>query len=212
MAMPQENDTKKRFKYHHGNLRDALVLAALDILQTHGIEHLSLRTLARATGVTQAAPYSHFKDKNALLAAIAETGFRRLALCMAEAATGQRDPVLRIEKLMTGYVRFALENRPLFRLMFAHELADMKPFPTLAMTAGKSYAQFSAALSAQNAPQHDTGFMTVAVWSLCQGLSSLLVDDKLDITRHGADDLDAFVKNIVALFADKIGPQAETPA
>lgn len=205
MTAPQENDRQKRFRYHHGNLRDALIQSALDILQTEGPENLSLRTLARATGVTQAAPYSHFKDKSALLAAIAETGFRRLALAMAAAATGVQNPQARLEKLMTAYVRFAVENRPLFRLMFSNTLSDMKPFPTLAMTAGKSYALISAALSAQNLSaqkpaQADAGVLTVAVWSLCQGLSSLLIDDRLDVTRHGAADIDDFVKTVAGVF------------
>ena len=81
--------SQKKFKYHHGELRSALIEAAVDILATSGMENLSLRVLARATGVTQAAPYSHFRNKDDLLAAVAETGFQRLALQMAEEATGQ---------------------------------------------------------------------------------------------------------------------------
>src|ERR1035437_1220596 len=99
-AVAEKPVSQKKLKYHHGELRSALIEAALEILKTAGMEGLSLRVLARATGVTQAAPYSHFRDKDDLLAAVAETGFQRLALQMAEEATGQQGVQARIEKLM----------------------------------------------------------------------------------------------------------------
>jgi AcrR family transcriptional regulator len=196
-----DQNFQKRFKYHHGNLRDALINAALEILKTKGVEGLSLRALARATGVTQAAPYSHFADKDELLAAIAEAGFQRMALEMAESATGLRDPRERVEALVFSYIRFAEQNRPLFRLMFGRELSDMKRFPTLGMTAGKSYALISAALSAREAQGMDTRFLTVAVWSLCQGLSDLIINEKIDPQQFGAQTLNEFVRKTVDIFA-----------
>ena len=101
---------EKKFKYHHGDLRAALIQAAQEILSEQGIDALSLRTLAKATGVTQAAPYSHFRDKDDLLAIIAENGFQKLALRMADDATGAKTTRQRIEKLMESYIRFALDN------------------------------------------------------------------------------------------------------
>lgn len=196
-------DFQKKFKYHHGNLREALLAAALDILATDGIDGLSLRSLARATGVTQAAPYSHFRDKDELLAAVAETGFQRLALGMAEAAAGAKAVQEKIEKLACAYARFAVENKPLFGIMFGRELADMKRFPTLAMTAGKSYALISAALSQRTAAQggEDARFLTTAVWSLCHGLTMLIVDGKMTPEQIGAADLDALMKRSIATLA-----------
>lgn len=196
-----EQDFQKRFKYHHGNLRDALINAALDILQNQGLEALSLRALARATGVTQAAPYSHFREKDDLLAAIAETGFQRLALLMAENAAGLRDPRARVESLMTTYIRFAVENKSLFGLMFGRELSDLKRFPTLAMTAGKSYALISAALSARQSREMDARFLTVAVWSLCQGLADLVINEKIDPAKVGAESIDDLVRKTVDIFS-----------
>jgi AcrR family transcriptional regulator len=192
-------DFQKKFKYHHGNLREALLAAALDILATDGIDGLSLRSLARATGVTQAAPYSHFRDKDELLAAVAETGFQRLALGMAEAAAGAKAVQEKIEKLACAYARFAVENKPLFGIMFGRELADMKRFPTLAMTAGKSYALISAALSQRTAAQggEDARFLTTAVWSL----TMLIVDGKMTPEQIGAADLDALMKRSIATLA-----------
>lgn len=197
-------DSHKKLKYHHGDLRPALIEAGLRILETEGIEALSLRAIARATGVTQAAPYSHFGDKDELLAAVAETGFQRLAMQMADEALGQRDVQVRIEKLMSAYIRFALANKPLFQLMFSRELSEMNNYPTLAMTAGKSYALISAALAGRNAPAEDTRFLTLTIWSLCHGLTTMLVDGKIRPAAFGADDAEALVRRTIENFSDKL--------
>jgi AcrR family transcriptional regulator len=196
-----ENPFQKRFRYHHGQLREALIAAALDILEREGIDHLSLRALARATNVTQAAPYSHFKDKDDLLSVVAETGFQRLALQMAEDAAGTHNVQERIEKLMGSYIRFAVANRALFQLMFSRELSQLKDYPTLAMTAGKSYALISAALSARTSTAEDTRFLTVAIWSLCHGLTSLIMDEKIKMEQFGTASTEEFIKKIVGIFS-----------
>nr|MDP9179551.1 TetR/AcrR family transcriptional regulator [Gemmatimonadota bacterium] len=73
---------RPRRPYHHGDLRQALVDAAIELLRKSGPEALTLRGAARAAGVSQAAPYRHFKDRRALVAAVADDGFRRLRLAM----------------------------------------------------------------------------------------------------------------------------------
>lgn len=195
---------QKNFKYHHGHLREALLLAAVDILQTQGIDGLSLRALAKATGVSQAAPYAHFEDKDALLAAIAEIGFQRLAMQMVEDAIGSYTVHERIEKLITSYIRFASDNRPLFNLMFGRELSDLKKYPTLAMTAGKSYSLISSALSGRQGDAEETRFLTVSIWSLCQGLTTLIIEGRLDIAQFNTASVDEFVKKTVRLFAPQL--------
>ncbi len=194
---------QKKFRYHHGQLRAALIDAALGIIATQGIEGLNLRALAQATDVSPAAPYSHFRDKQDLLAAVAEAGYQKLALQMAEDATGYKDARTRVEKLLTSYIRFALANKPLFRLM-ANGAQDMKEYPTLAMTAGKSYALISAALSKRQNAGDDTPFLSVALWSLCHGLTSLLIDDKINLSQFGAANIDDFVRRTVGLFGEQL--------
>lgn len=196
-------DLTKKLSYHHGNLREALLAAAVQILENEGVDGLSLRALARATGVTQAAPYSHFRDKDDLLAAIAESGFQRLALSMLEHAAGHTTPRARIERLLLASIRFADDNKALFRVMFGRELCDLRRFPTLAMTAGKSYALLSSALS-QRADASDTPQLTAALWSLCHGLTTLIIDQRIDIKQMGAATLEDFVARQVALFATKL--------
>lgn len=202
MTATPKADLQKKFRYHHGNLREAAIAAALEILTNDGINGLSLRALAKATGVTPTAFYeSHFRDKDELLAAVAETGFQRLALQMAEDATGATGTQDRIEKLVTSYIKFAQANRPLFQLMFGRELSDLKRFPTLAMTAGKSYSLISAALSKRTEGGEDARFLTVAIWSLCHGLTTLIVEEKVNPAQFGTETTEAFVKKTVGLFA-----------
>ncbi len=205
MTATHKADLQKKFRYHHGNLREAAITAALEILARDGVAGLSLRALAKATGVTPTAFYeSHFGDKDELLAAVAETGFQRLALQMAEDATGAPSTQERIERLAVSYIRFATQNKPLFQLMFGRELSDMKRFPTLAMTAGKSYSLISAALSKRTDGAEDARFLTVAIWSLCHGLTTLVVDEKLKPEQFGVDTTEAFVKKTIGLFGSHL--------
>ncbi len=205
MTATHKADLQKKFRYHHGNLREAAIAAALEILARDGVAGLSLRALAKATGVTPTAFYeSHFGDKDELLAAVAETGFQRLALQMAEDATGAPTTQERIERLAVSYIRFATQNKPLFQLMFGRELSDLKRFPTLAMTAGKSYSLISAALSKREQGGEDARFLTVAIWSLCHGLTTLVVDEKLKPEQFGVDTTEAFVKKTIGLFGSHL--------
>lgn len=201
IAVERPADLQKKFKYHHGNLRDALLRAARDLLESDGVEGLSLRALAKATGVTQAAPYSHFRDKDDLLAAIAEEGFQRLAIQMAEDATGAAATQERIERLMVSYIKFAQNNKALFQIMFGRELSDLRQYPTLAMTAGKSYALLSTALANRLKGEVDARFMTVTLWSLCHGLTTLIIEQKLDPKSFGTERIEDFISRTVGIFA-----------
>ena len=111
---------KKRDSYHHGDLRNALVNIGVAMLAEEGVEALSLRGLARRAGVSHNAPYQHFADKDALLAAIAEQGFGLLADAIESSQTDAGTDSFR-ERLIAagqGYVRFAIEHPHHFRLMF----------------------------------------------------------------------------------------------
>ena len=106
--------------YHHGNLREALLSAAETALEAHGVAALSLRELSRAVGVSHASPRRHFSDKQALLDALALTGFQRLYAKLARAAQGRsRDLNARLVRTAQAYVEFALKHPALWALMFA---------------------------------------------------------------------------------------------
>jgi AcrR family transcriptional regulator len=105
--------------YHHGQLRAALLAAAERRLREHGEEHLSLRELAREIGVSHAAPRRHFPDRQALLDALAESGFERLDTLLRRAyAQAGADFVPRLRAVVTAYIRFATEDKALLELMF----------------------------------------------------------------------------------------------
>ncbi|MEV6216899.1 WHG domain-containing protein [Nocardia sp. NPDC051833] len=105
-------------RYHHGDLRAALLQHAEAALRTVGADGLSLRQLARDTGVSHAAPSRHFRDKQALLDALAVTGLERLGACFEQAVT--TGPITtRLQTFARAYLRFALDNPELLPLMFA---------------------------------------------------------------------------------------------
>jgi AcrR family transcriptional regulator len=102
--------------YHHGNLREALLDRAAEVIAEQGVEAVSLRGLARDLGVSHAAPSRHFADRRALLCELAKDGFRRSAETMAAGAEeAGDDPVARYRALGRSYVRFARDNPSYFR-------------------------------------------------------------------------------------------------
>lgn len=106
--------------YHHGDLRAAVLRASLDLLDEGGQESLSLREAARRAGVSHAAPYRHFPDKQALLAALSGEGYHLLATALREAATSSGPASReRLTALGSAYVDFALNHAALLDLMFS---------------------------------------------------------------------------------------------
>ncbi|MGW4633862.1 TetR/AcrR family transcriptional regulator [Nocardia sp. NPDC004415] len=121
--------------YHHGDLRAALLERAESILREAGVDGLSLRQLARDTGVSHAAPSRHFRDKQALLDALAVTGLHRLAACFEQAATD--GPITtRLRTLAHVYLRFAVDNPELLPLMFARRHTS----PEIQQAADRAFA------------------------------------------------------------------------
>jgi AcrR family transcriptional regulator len=117
----------RRPSYHHGDLRQALLLAAKQLLAEAGIENLSLRKLAERAGVSRTAPYHHFSDKNGLLCAIAAQGFRRRHQDAIDnfdnPATSQQE---KFEEYICGYVRFAASHPEEYELMFGRSIWKQK--------------------------------------------------------------------------------------
>lgn len=103
--------------YHHGDLREALLLKAEETLRASGVDALSLRELARAVGVSHAAPRRHFDDKADLLKALVAKGFQQLGQSLAEAARPDGDFTDRLRRVAVSYVEFATVNPALVDLM-----------------------------------------------------------------------------------------------
>ncbi|GAB3204633.1 TetR/AcrR family transcriptional regulator [Nocardia tengchongensis] len=177
--------------YHHGDLPTALLRAAVELLEENGAAELSLRAAARRAGVSTAAPYRHFADRDALLSAVAAVGYRDLA---ARLAAAHPAPVT-AEDLATiaiAYVQFALERPGLFRVMFAEPCDPTSPERVAATEAIHEYVKN---IVQQAFPASDPESMAIAVWSLVHGLAFLHLDGKLDAIS--ADDVADRVRGAV---------------
>src|ERR1700754_3231670 len=120
--MPKTKDTNER-PYHHGDLRRAIVRAALEILsETQSLE-FSLRELARRAGVSHNAPYKHFADKRELLAAVSAAGFEALTKRMMGEITPHSNARAQLFAMLSTYIRHGVENPALYRLMFGGYLS-----------------------------------------------------------------------------------------
>lgn len=157
--------------YHHGDLRAALLAAAAELLVDGGVAAISLREVARRAGVSHSAPYRHFADRDALLAALATDGFDELAGRM------RRQPAAELASLGQCYVAFALEQPGRFSLMFGG-IADKSRYPQLQQAAQLLYQQLGTGVEAL-APEQDQATASLAAWSLVHGLAKLLLDEQL---------------------------------
>lgn len=181
MSTSNESD-----RYHHGDLRRALVDAALELLAEGGTDALGLRELARRVGVSAAAPYRHFRDRQALIQAVAAAGFERFD---AEVCGAKDDvaPEEQFASMAEAYVHFALRNPRLYRLMFSSELGKFED-PELRRAADAAYA--SLAVAAAREDPTSPGEAAISAWAFVHGLSMLLLDGQLlGVTPETADPL-----------------------
>ena len=172
-------------RYHHGDLPRALLDAALHIVETQGTGALTLRAAARSAGVSQAAPYRHFTNKEAILAAVAEEGFRSLMTAIRQATAAGDGPLGRLRGVGIGYVTFATSHPSHFRVMFGREMADRSASPTLRQVATDTFNMLVDAMSdCQRAglvrSEEPAADLALTAWSGVHGLSALLVDGVLD--------------------------------
>lgn len=193
-----------RTSYHHGALRDELLTASLRLIAAEGIGAVSLRRVAREAGVSPGAPYHHFPDRAALLAALCEQGFRMLAAeftaARAAALEAGSNPVEVLGALIRVYVGFAQGHPAHFRLMFRPELfePDKHPGVKAAEDAAEDCLEEAVAdcVRAGLVPAGDADTLGIAAWSLGHGLASLWLDGQF---RHYTEDPVAVAARITAL-------------
>ena len=162
--------------YHHGNLRDSLLDAADALLARDGAQALTLREVAKAAGVSHAAPYHHFASREQLLAAVATRAFAALAAAMAAAngdhARGQAE---RLMDICEVYVEFARARPTQFRLMFGPLLAQKSRHPDLKQAAEEAFHVLVTAATAFDAARGPE--LALTGWSLAHGLANLAIDE-----------------------------------
>lgn len=195
-------------RYHHGNLREALVEAGLVLLESQASADFSLRELARQVGVSPNATYRHFANKEALMAAMAAEGFRRFAAAQQKAYLRECGPRQRFMAAGHAYVRFARDNPALFRLMFGPFTANHRT-PEMESAGTVAFAGLCLGVAAvMELSPEDPQVMAAALhaWSVAHGLSHLLLDGQL---QHFSGDLETLVdtalRQVISIPAQREG-------
>lgn len=164
-------------RYHHGNLRTALVALGIEQLKEKDAASLSLRELALQAGVSPMAPAHHFGSRRGLLAAIAAEGFRRLGQFREDFMQAQGVLAGDVFTHVRAYIGFAEADPALFRLMFGPEFGDKKEFPELAAAAAQGYARFNDFVNRYFRAMGLTPppGATMAVWAVTHGFAMLIM-------------------------------------
>jgi AcrR family transcriptional regulator len=168
-----------RTTYHHGDLKNALIEAGIDILSREGVGALSLRKVARKAGVSHAAPYAHFADKQALVAAISTDGhekiYRRIVGIVEQYPD---DPLRQLVETAWAYAEFGFEEPDLFRITFSGVVERERDYPDLVEMAGKNMGLVRALVKRCQAADilepGEPDLVTVGVWGLVHGFVSLV--------------------------------------
>lgn len=166
--------------YHHGDLRTALIVEGLRLLADRDAESLSLREVARGVGVSATSVYRHFPDKEALMTALAQEGLARLGTVQQAAFQEAGGGEAGFAATGRAYVRFALANPALFRLIFASPaLAPSRAADPLQSEAGTLLQANAAATAAQQGGEAKVH--AVQAWALVHGLAMLMLDGQIPV-------------------------------
>lgn len=187
MAIPPAPRRKAADAYHHGDLRQALIAAALAEVERNGPEGVSLTALAKTLGVSQPAPYRHFADREALLAAVAAEGFRAFTAALKAGRA----------RMAQAYVAFGLERNGLYRLMFASRLlAGAGPESELGSAANASFGVLLDELS-PSAPTPEVQRRALRIWAALHGIVMLADQGLLPGPAPGVS-LEQLVDEVIA--------------
>ncbi|RDJ19674.1 TetR/AcrR family transcriptional regulator [Bosea caraganae] len=182
--MNKPSPTDQQRPYHHGDLRSALLAAAEKILETEGIQALTLRAAARAVGVSHTAPQNHFDDLTGLLSELAAVGYQRFSAAVQAAAAAVAGADMRTRNRETGraYVRFARAHPGLFALMYRSERLDVTR-PALHAAIGlarQALRQTTPSSDQAAAPPIRLAAVGAARWALVHGFALLLIEGRLE--------------------------------
>ncbi len=174
-------------KYHHGDLKNALITAGIEILAEDGESGLSLRKVAGRAGVSHSAPYAHFTDKQALIAAISTEGYRRLhEKLQTVTRTFSGDPLRQLVEAAWAYTRFAQDDPAHFKITFSGILEKEKDYPEFVEMSKRSFSVVTDIVRlCQEAGVLEAGptdAVAVSVWSMVHGFVLLLLENQISHT------------------------------
>jgi AcrR family transcriptional regulator len=165
--------------YHHGNLKEALLQAALGLIAEKGAAGFTFADAARMAGVSPAAPYRHFRDRDELLSSIAQRGFEQFDAALTDAwDDGRPDTVTAFERVGRAYLNFARENPAYYSAMFESSI-PLDSNPTLLAASERAFgviraaAERLAALAPPGVPRPPALMMALHIWAMSHGVASL---------------------------------------
>ncbi len=200
-----------RASYHHGDLREALIRSALDLIAARGPAALAFAEIARAVGVSPAAPYRHFRDRNALIAEIARRGFERFAVELeAGWNSGRPDPLRAMEACGRAYLGFARREPAWYAAMFSPGFPlDEDPGLLLASERAFAVIRRAAELACGGHPGRPPPLMVALhVWSLAHGIASLFVGGPDGTRRKLPMSPEQLLEAGLLIYLQSLSPQA----
>lgn len=172
--------------YHHGDLKNALIQAGIEILAEEGVGGLSLRKAARRAGVSHGAPYAHFADKQTLIAAIASDGHQKINDRLEGVlAAHPDDPLRQFTGAVWAYMQFGLESPAHYKVTFSgaieneHIHPDFMEYSQRNMRLLKTIVERCRAAGIFNSAEMETELQAFSVWGLIHGMVSLMIQGQL---------------------------------
>ncbi|MEH6650881.1 MAG: TetR/AcrR family transcriptional regulator [Motiliproteus sp.] len=192
---------QEKQNYHHGDLRNALLEAALKQIREHGVEKLSLRAVARDAGVSQTAPYRHFKDKNQLLVALAVEGYEQLRDETQQAAQTVPAAADGMTSIGLAYIDFARRNPERYKLMFGPIIHDRQNYPELQESGFNALQvvinQAEKGIATGEFVDQQPFLLANSCWAKVHGIASLMIDGFYDCAP--IPSIEAFFRTLLEL-------------
>jgi AcrR family transcriptional regulator len=178
---------KKKKTYHHGDLKNALIQAGVEILAEDGVSGLSLRKVALKAGVSHSAPYAHFVDKQALIAAISTEGFRQLYERVSGVTEKYKSqPSKQLIEVAWAYVQFAMDDPDRFKVMFSAVLEKEKEYPEFVTESQRNFQLVKMIVEANQASgalrSGPTELAALSAWGIVHGFVMLLLEGQIPHT------------------------------
>jgi len=190
--------------YHHGNLKEALISAGLEILSKKGIESLSLRNVAKQIGVSHTAPYNHFHDKQDLLAAISSAGHKQFHLVLLETFEKFKNtPTELLTEIAWAYLQFASQNPDKFKLMYSSVLKEEQKHPEFEEITQKTINLFEEIIAfCQNKGQLPAGSvdnLAIKLWSIVHGFTTLMLENQFPPEYMQEKEIKELLRSLITI-------------
>jgi len=190
------------------DVRTSILEASIALMNEGGLGSLSMREVARRAGVSHQAPYHYFTDREAILAELAGDGFDRLYDYMVSAIGLARNKVGDKNRAMgEAYIRFALNNPEVFRLMFRCEMVDLMRYPEAKLKADRCFQLVATTLGVTITDDKSNPDMApvIACWSMAHGLATLMLEGKLgEAFGDTMDQREAAAGRIIGFYAERL--------